>query len=66
MYGCGGSGFDRGSGQGSPGGSGIVILAVPTPNYSASYTGSNVVISTPPAAPGMTVLTYNSSGAYTA
>jgi hypothetical protein len=44
----------------------VVILAIPTPNYSASYTGSNVVISTPPAAPGQTVVTYNSSGTYTA
>jgi hypothetical protein len=42
----------------------VVILAVPTSNYSGSTTGANV--STPPAAPGMTVLTFNSSGTYTA
>jgi hypothetical protein len=48
------------------GGSGVVKLAVPTPNYSGTYTGANVVVTTPPAAPGRTVLTYNSSGTYTA
>jgi hypothetical protein len=42
----------------------VVILAVPTPAYPGSAPGATV--STPPAAPGMTVLTYNSSGTYTA
>jgi hypothetical protein len=38
------------------GGSGVVILAVPTPQYPGTATGATVT--TPPAAPGMTVLTY--------
>jgi hypothetical protein len=42
----------------------VVILAVPTPYYPGSAPGANV--STPPAAPGITVLTYTSSGTYTA
>lgn len=46
------------------GGSGIVIFAVPTPNYPGSAPGATVT--TPPAAPGRTVLTYTSSGTYTA
>jgi hypothetical protein len=50
--------------SGAAGGSGVVILAVPTPNYPGSAPGATVT--TPPAAPGMTVLTYNSSGTYTA
>jgi hypothetical protein len=41
-------------------------LAIPTPNYSSTYTGSNVAVSTPPAAPGRTVIRFNSSGTYTA
>ena len=50
--------------NGGVGGSGIVILAVPTPNYPGSAPGA--VVTNPPAAPGRTVLTYNSSGTYTA
>jgi hypothetical protein len=38
---------------------------VPTSRYSGTYTGSNVVVTTPPAAPGQTVVTFNSSGTYT-
>jgi hypothetical protein len=52
-----------GTGGGS-GGSGIVIIAVPTPSYPGSAPGATVT--TPPAAPGQTVLTFNSSGTYTA
>ena len=48
------------------GGSGVVILSVPTPNYTATYTGSNVVVATPSNAPGQTIMTFNSSGTYTA
>ena len=48
------------------GGSGVVILSVPTPNYTATYTGSNVVVETPSNAPGQTIMTFNSSGTYTA
>jgi hypothetical protein len=49
---------------GGGGGSGVVILAVPTPRYPGSAPGATVT--TPPAAPGMTVLRYTSSGSYTA
>jgi hypothetical protein len=42
----------------------VVILAVPTPNYPGTAPGASVT--TPPAAPGKTVLIYTSSGSYTA
>lgn len=42
--------------NGFSGGSGVVILAVPTPQYPGSAPGATV--STPPSAPGYTVLTY--------
>jgi hypothetical protein len=63
------TGGGAGSGLGGPagpakGGSGIVILAVPTPNYPGSAPGATVT--TPPAAPGKTILTYTSSGTFTA
>lgn len=61
--GGGGGGGAYGSGFGFPGGSGVVILAVPTPLYPGSY---NSIASTPANAPGMTVLTFTSSGTYTA
>lgn len=51
-----------------PGGNGyggLVALAVPNTYYSNRYTG-NVTISNPPAAPGQTVLTWDTSGTYTA
>jgi hypothetical protein len=41
----------------------VVILAVPTPLYPGAYTG---LATTPPAAPGMTVLTFTTSGTYVA
>ena len=66
-YGYGGSGGGQPSGsgvQGSSGGSGVVILSVPTGLYSGIKTGG--VTSTPPAAPGQTVITYTSSGTYRA
>jgi mucin-19 len=52
---------------GGAGGSGVAKFAVPTPAYNAgtSYSGSNVTVSTPPAVPGMTVITFNSSGTLT-
>ena len=62
--GAGGTGGPSGAATGGAGGGGIVILAVPTPNYPGSAPGATVT--TPPAAPGMTVLTYASSGSYTA
>jgi hypothetical protein len=49
---------------GGQGGSGVVILAVPTPNYPGSVPGATVT--TPPAAPGKTILTFNSPGTFTA
>ena len=48
-------------GQGEPG---TIIFAIPTPNYTGIHTGASV--SNPPAAPGLTVLTYNGPGSYTA
>jgi hypothetical protein len=49
---------------GYAGGSGTVILAVPTPQYPGSAPGA--VVTNPPAAPGMTVLTYTSPGTFIA
>jgi hypothetical protein len=57
----GGGGGGRSDGNG---GSGVVILAIPTPNYPGSAPGATVT--TPPAAPGKTILTFTSSGTYTA
>jgi hypothetical protein len=37
---------------------------VPTPSYPGSAPGATVT--TPPATPGQTIITYNSSGTYTA
>jgi hypothetical protein len=42
----------------------VVILAVATPVYPGSAPGA--AVSTPPAAPGYTVLTYTNPGTYTA
>ena len=49
-------------GNGGAGGSGVVIIAVPTPNYPGAY---GPQATTPPSAPGMTIITFNSSGTYT-
>ena len=62
--GGGGGGNPGGAATGGTGGSGVVILAVPTPQYPGSAPGATV--STPPAAPGMTIITFNSPGTYTA
>jgi hypothetical protein len=62
LGGGGGGGYNGGSSRG--GGSGTVILAIPTPNYPGSAPGATVT--TPPAAPGKTVITFTSSGSYTA
>ena len=43
-------------GNGGAGGSGVVIIAVPNAKYPGSAPGA--IVSTPPSAPGMTVLTY--------
>lgn len=67
FYGAGGGGGGWSPGPQNMGGAGyqgIILLAVPTPNYPGSAPGASV--STPPSAPGQTVLTYISSGTYTA
>jgi hypothetical protein len=55
----------NGGGTNQPGGSGIVILSVPTPLYPGTAP-PNAIVTTPPATPGRTILTYNSSGTYNA
>jgi hypothetical protein len=63
----GGGGGGSGPNQANPGasgGSGVVILSMPTFNYPGSAPGATVT--TPPAAPGKTIITFNSSGTYTA
>jgi hypothetical protein len=67
-----GGGGSTGAGPGTPpttsggtGGSGIVLLTMPTSDYSGSYTGANVAVSNPASAPGKTVLSFYSSGTYT-
>lgn len=57
--GGGGGGGSGGTPQtnGGTGGSGVIILAMPTPGYPGTATGA--IVTTPPAAPGFTVLTYN-------
>jgi hypothetical protein len=42
-----------------------VVISVPTPNYPGSAPPA-ATVTTPPAAPGYTVLTYTSSSTYTA
>lgn len=54
-----GNGGSSGSGSG---GSGVVILSIPTASYSGTTTGSPGVTTSG----GNTILTYNSSGTYTA
>jgi hypothetical protein len=64
----GGGGGGRGPATGSAGGSGIVALAVPNSLYAAGATLSPapaVVATTPPAAPGQTVIVFTASGSYT-
>ena len=58
-----GGGGGAGNGGGGSGGSGVVIIAVPTPNYPGAY---GPQATTPPAAPGMTVITFTAPGTYTA
>jgi hypothetical protein len=67
-----GGGGSTGAGPGTPpttsggsGGSGIVLLTIPTNDYSGFYTGANVAVSNPASAPGKTVLSFYSSGTYT-
>jgi hypothetical protein len=51
-----------GGGSGGTGGSGVVILRMPTANYSGTTTGSPTVTTDG----SDTILTYTSSGTYTA
>ena len=60
--GSGGGGAGGGNGTGGTGGSGIVILSIPTANYTGTTTGSPTVTTSG----SNTILTYNSSGTYTA
>jgi hypothetical protein len=59
----GGGGAGRNSACAGAGGSGVVILAVPTPQYPGAYAPQ---ATTPPSAPGMTVITFTAPGTYTA
>jgi hypothetical protein len=58
----GGGGGGNGTGTGGAGGSGIVILSVPTASYTGTTTGSPTVTTSG----ANTIITYNSSGSYTA
>jgi hypothetical protein len=51
---------------GAAGGSGVVILSMPTPNFTGPANAPGGTVSTPPAAPGKTIITYTTSGSYTA
>jgi hypothetical protein len=64
-YGNGGAGGGpvNASSPGSAGSAGVVILAMPTSDYSGTKSGGSV--SNPPAAPGKTVITWTSPGSYT-
>jgi hypothetical protein len=64
IVGRGGGGLGRSNTVGGTGGSGTVILVIPTPSYPGSAPGATVT--NPPAAPGATVLTYTTSSTYTA
>jgi hypothetical protein len=62
-----GGGFNNGytdiNGLAGAGGSGVVVLLIPTVNYSGTYTGSNVAVATN----GIyTNISFYSSGTYTA
>jgi len=58
--GAGGGG--PGGATGANGGSGVIILSVPTANYSGTTTGSPIVTTSG----GYTIITFTSSGSYTA
>ena len=51
-----------GGGDGAAGGSGVVILSMPTGNYSGTYTGSSTYVTTNGTS---TVIIFKSSGTYT-
>jgi hypothetical protein len=54
------TGFNPTSGSGGTGGSGVIILMIPTAAY-PSVTAPGATVTTPPAAPGNTLLTYTTS-----
>jgi len=60
--GGGGGGGGQSSGTGGNGGSGVVILSIPTANYSGTTTGSPTVTTSG----SNTILTFTGSGSYTA
>lgn len=60
--GGGGGGGGSGTGAGGAGGSGVVILSVPTSQYTGTTTGSPTVTTSG----GNTILQFTSSGSYTA
>lgn len=60
--GGGGGGGGGGAGVGGAGGSGVVILSVPTSNYSGTTTGSPTITTSG----SNTIITFTSSGSYTA
>jgi len=64
IVGRGGGGAGRNNIAGGTGGTGTVILVIPTPSYPGLAPGA--VVTNPPAAPGATVLTYTTSSSYTA
>ena len=60
--GGGGGGGGGGGASGAAGGSGVVILSIPTANYSGTYTGSPTVTTSG----SNTILKFTASGSYTA
>ena len=60
--GAGGGGGDGGTSTGGDGGSGVVIIRVPTANYSGTTTGSPTVTTDG----SDTIMVFNASGTYTA
>jgi hypothetical protein len=60
--GGGGGNTGGGGGSGGAGGSGVVIISVPTANYSSTTTGSPTVTTSG----SNTIITFNSTGSYTA
>jgi hypothetical protein len=51
---------------GGNGGSGVVILKIPTPNFTGPGFAPGATVTTPPNAPGFTILTYPAPGTYIA
>jgi len=61
--GGGGGGSESGTTTGGAGGKGVIILSIPDADYSGTTTGSPTVAT---GVSGKTILTFNSSGSYTA